>query len=210
MIEPAPHPSASAAEVWDDTYRPAPKWSGRPNVFLVPLIDAAPVGARALDIGCGEGADAIWLAGLGWNVLAVDVSEVALGRAREHAAAQGVAVRFEQADLEASFPAGTFELVTASYLHSTIAFARERILRRAWQAVAPGGRLVILSHADVPTGMHAHGHTELPGAAETLALLQLPAEASWSAMTYYRSRMQEFPDGSSHVRTDHVVIVSRA
>ncbi|NQX28693.1 class I SAM-dependent methyltransferase [Microbacteriaceae bacterium VKM Ac-2854] len=209
MTESTP-PAASAAEFWDDMYSAGRKWSGRPNVLLVPVIGDEPAspGARALDLGSGEGADAMWLASNGWDVLGVDVSEVALARAREHAAQLGVTVRFEQSDLDAGFPAGGFDLVTASYLHSTLPFERDRILRSAWAAVAPGGRLVILSHAEPPSGAHGH-HVELPDVAQTIALLQLPAAPGWSVSAGYHRRSTQLPDGRTVEHADHVVVVTR-
>lgn len=201
---------ASAAEFWDEMYSAGRKWSGRPNVLLVPVIGdgPAPHGARALDLGSGEGADAIWLASKGWDVLGVDVSEVALARAREHAAQERVSVRFEQSDLDAGFPVGTFDLVTASYLHSTLPFERDRILRSAWAAVAPGGRLVILSHAEPPSGAHGH-HVDLPDVSRTIALLQLPAAAGWRVSAAYHRRNTTLPDGRTVEHSDHVVVVTR-
>ena len=74
---------------WEEQYRAHPElWSGRPNAQLVAEASDAPVGA-ALDIGCGEGADAIWLADRGWRVTAVDFSATALARARTTAASVG-------------------------------------------------------------------------------------------------------------------------
>src|ERR671914_249851 len=82
--------AADAAE-WDTRYRDAAMWSGRPNGRLVAEVaDLTP--GRALDVGCGEGADAIWLAGRGWMVTAIDISDVAVGRAREAAAVAGAEV----------------------------------------------------------------------------------------------------------------------
>lgn len=206
------HQPADAAAIWDDVYRDGRKWSGEPNAFLVSEIGdgPAPEGATALDLGCGEGGDAIWLATLGWDVLAVDVSAIALERARVHAEERAVAVRFQRSDLDATFPEGTFDLVTASYLHSPIALQRDAILRRAWDAVAPGGRLVVLSHADVPSGAHAHPEMEVLGPAETLLRLELPVDAGWRASVHYATRPLTLPDGSASRRTDHVVVVSRS
>src|SRR6516225_9183356 len=86
--------AAQAAE-WDARYseREGTMWSGRPNGRLAAEVaDFTP--GRALDVGCGEGADSIWLARRGWAVTAIDVSDVALGRAREAARAAGVSVEW--------------------------------------------------------------------------------------------------------------------
>jgi 2-polyprenyl-3-methyl-5-hydroxy-6-metoxy-1,4-benzoquinol methylase len=82
-----------SAEEWDERYEEHDHrmWSGNVNGTLVIEIAGLPVG-RALDVGCGEGGDAIWLASQGWQVTAVDISEVALDRARSAAGAAGVVV----------------------------------------------------------------------------------------------------------------------
>lgn len=134
-------------DYWNDRYGGGQVWSGAVNPTLVRYAgDLAP--GRALELGCGEGGDAIWLAAQGWDVLAVDLSQVALDRAARHAAESGVAdrVRWEQHDLDADFPRGEFDLVSAHYLHSPVALAYERLVRNAAAAVAPGGTLLVVGH----------------------------------------------------------------
>ncbi len=128
-------------------------WSGDANATLVSDVAALPP-TTALDLGCGEGADAIRLAQRGWHVTAVDVSPTALARGAAQAVALSVAerVRFEQHDLTRSFPAGTYDLVSAQFLRSPIEFPRDRILRAAAGAVAPGGRLLVVAHAAFSPG----------------------------------------------------------
>jgi SAM-dependent methyltransferase len=108
--------AAQAAE-WDARYseRDGAMWSGRPNGRLVAdVADLMP--GRALDVGCGEGADAIWLARRGWTVIAVDISDVAVGRAREAAERADVAVEWVCGDaLSTSFPVRSFDLVSMQY-----------------------------------------------------------------------------------------------
>src|SRR3954471_21898208 len=88
----SPQPVPVTAAEWDERYTGSPQiWSGNPNGALVAEVAALAPG-RALDVGCGEGADAVWLATRGWRVTALDVSEVALDRAAQHARAAGVAV----------------------------------------------------------------------------------------------------------------------
>ncbi len=105
---------------WEDRYRSKPQvWSGQPNPHLVTDVAGLTPGT-ALDVGAGEGADAIWLAEHGWEVTAVDLSSVALDRGRQRAEEVGVADRitWRQADLTTwTPPAGAFDLVTAHYLH---------------------------------------------------------------------------------------------
>jgi SAM-dependent methyltransferase len=148
------------AAYWDERYGTAERiWSGAPNTQLVAEIaDAAP--GTALDAGCGEGGDAHWLAGRGWRVTALDVSEVALRRAAAHAPA-GVAdrIRWQQADFATWEPNGAvFDLVSAQFLHFP-GELRARVYARLAAAVAPGGTLLIVCHepSELHTGM-GHDH----------------------------------------------------
>ena len=159
------HPDRSALPVsaaWDERYAEQDRiWSGEPNVALVAEVADLPA-RRALDVGCGEGADAVWLARRGWDVTALDVSKVALDRAAAAAEDAGVAVRWLHAGLlEADLAAGGFELVIAQYpaLHRTDDAAAERALLAA---VAPGGTLLVVHHADVDREQaKAHGFDPL-------------------------------------------------
>ena len=143
---PAGDQGGSSAE-WDQRYTEADQvWSGQPNGTLVAEITGRPPG-RALDVGCGEGADAVWLAGQGWQVTALDVSAVALGRAALLAEEAGAVVDWRHAGLlEAGLPAASFDLVSAQYpaLPRTPEHAVERSLV---SLVAPGGMLLVVHHA---------------------------------------------------------------
>jgi SAM-dependent methyltransferase len=120
-------------------------WSGRPNGRLVAEVADLPAG-RALDVGCGEGADAIWLARRGWTVTGIDVSDVALGRARAAAGLVGVTVEWVCGDaLQTSFSAGSFDLVSMHYPALAKA-AGEAAVRRLLDAVQPGGLLLAVYH----------------------------------------------------------------
>jgi len=128
-------------------YRSRPRvWSGRPNPQLVAEAAGLPPGT-ALDLGCGEGADALWLAERGWTVTAVDVSAVALERAAGHAAESeaGHRVTWLQRDLETWQPDTAFDLVSAQFLHST-EMPWQRSHRIAAAAVRPGGTLLVVGH----------------------------------------------------------------
>jgi SAM-dependent methyltransferase len=136
-----------AARHWDEMYCSRPRvWSGRPNPQLVAEATGLEPGT-ALDLGCGEGADALWLAEQGWTVTAVDVSAVALERAEQHAAdsAAGSRITWLQRDLDAWAPEEQFDLVSAQFLHSTEA-PWQRPHRVAADAVRPGGTLLIVGH----------------------------------------------------------------
>ncbi|GGU49451.1 methyltransferase [Streptomyces albospinus] len=199
-------------EFWDTFYAEHDQiWSGNPNVVLVRETRGLTPGT-ALDLGCGEGADTVWLAGQGWRVTAVDVSRVALGRAAGQAAAAGVADRvdWQWHDLAESFPEGSFDLVSAQFLHHPSEIFREKILRRASGAVAPGGVLLIVGHAGFPA-WEEHGHEEahFPTPDEVLAALAL-AEGEWEVqLSEEHERIQNGPDGQPTTRTDNALKVRR-
>src|SRR5262245_37512424 len=135
-----------AAE-WDARYteREGAMWSGRPNGRLVAEVTDLPPGT-ALDVGCGEGADAIWLASRGWKVTAIDVSDVAVGRARSAAEQAGVAVDWIAGDaLRTPLPPRSFDLVTTQYPALPKA-AGEAAVRALLDTVRPGGLLLAVYH----------------------------------------------------------------
>jgi SAM-dependent methyltransferase len=136
---------------WDTRYADRDQlWSGQPNGALVAEVVGLTPG-RVLDVGCGEGADAVWLARGGWEVTALEVSGLALGRAAGHARDAGVAVHWVHAGLaEAELQPGSFDLVSAQYpaLLRTPDAAAERALLAA---VAPSGVLLVVHHAGMDT-----------------------------------------------------------
>ena len=139
--------SAAQAAEWDARYSEGDgaRWSGRPNGRL--LAEAAGLRpGRALDVGCGEGADAIWLASNGWTVTAIDISDVAVTRAREAAERAGAAVEWVHGDaLHTPFPAGSFDLVSMQYPALPKA-AGEAAARKLLDTVRPGGLLLAVYH----------------------------------------------------------------
>ncbi|UVO10661.1 class I SAM-dependent methyltransferase [Mycobacterium sp. SVM_VP21] len=199
-------------EYWDEFYGgDAPVWSGQVNAVLAEITaDLAP--GRALDLGCGEGADAIWLAEDGWQVVAVDVSANALERASAAAQERQVIsrIRFERHDLSTSFPVGRFDLVSAQFLHSPVQLDREEVLRRAAEAVAVGGRLLIVDHAAAPpwAGEHVHEH-HFATAEEVLAGLGLD-DAQWELLRLGTAdRDAVGPHCQTGVLTDNVILLRR-
>ncbi|GAA3934812.1 SAM-dependent methyltransferase [Actinoplanes auranticolor] len=134
---------------WDERYSgPEKVWSGQPNPQLVAEVTRLTPGT-ALDVGCGEGGDVIWLAQQGWKVTGADFSANGLARAARHAEQAGVADRvdFWQVDARAFAAEGrTFDLVTSHFLHPPDGGMVE-VTRRLTDAVAPGGHLLVVGHA---------------------------------------------------------------
>lgn len=135
-------------------------WTAEPNRFLVAEISGLPPG-RALDLACGEGRNAVWLAERGWEVTGVDFADVGLDKARGLAAARGVDPTWVEADLlDYDPPPEAFDLVVILYLQLS-ADERHRVLRSAAAAIAPGGTLLVVAH-DRSNLEHGHGGPQDP------------------------------------------------
>lgn len=193
---------------WDARYASTEQvWSGRPNGALVAEV-AELASGRALDVGCGEGADAVWLDRQGWEVTALDVSRVALERAALHARKAGADVRWVHAGLvEALLPPGTFDLVSAQYpaLRRTPGHSAERSLLAA---VAPGGTLLVVHHADVDVEQaRAHGFdpADYVGPADVAALL----DDDWQVEVDEKRPRHISAGGGSHHTQDLVLRARR-
>ena len=146
-------------ESWEERYAGEEKvWSGNPNPQLVAEASRLSPGT-ALDVGCGEGGDVIWLAERGWTVTGADFSANGLARAKRHAEDAGVADRTSWWQVDArTFDAGgrQFDLVTCHFLHTPDGSMVE-VAGRLATAVAPGGHLLVVGHA--PSEVFArHGH----------------------------------------------------
>ena len=145
-------------------------WSARQNRFLEAEAASLPPG-RALDIACGEGRNAVWLAQRGWRVVGVDFSDVGLTKAKRLANERGVHVEWVQADVREYMPAaGAYDLVVVLYLHLP-ADDRHRVLTRTASAVAPGGTLLVVGH-DASNPAEGHGGPQDP------AILFTPGEVA--------------------------------
>ncbi len=131
---------------WDERYRTEELvWKAEPNRFLVAEVGSLRPG-RALDLACGEGRNALWLAERGWEVVGVDFSAVGLDKARSLAASRGLRVELVEADLrEWDPPEASFDLVVLMYLHLPAA-DRRQVLAAASRALAPGGTLLVVGH----------------------------------------------------------------
>lgn len=141
----AARPSANAAD-WDHRYASDQVWSGNPNGTLVHEISGLTPG-RALDVGAGEGGDALWLAEHGWNVTASDISQRALDRANAEAKRRGLRLTRHHADANAidAFETAAFDLVSAHYA-SIPRTPDRRGVANLLNAVAAGGTLLVVSH----------------------------------------------------------------
>jgi len=208
MSEPAP------AAFWDRRYAERDQiWSGQPNQALVAAVAGLRPGG-ALDLGCGEGGDSVWLAGQGWQVTAVDIAATAIARAKTLAARHGIPdgrITWVVDDLSSWQPAGSYDLVSACFLQSPIDFPRTTVLQRAASAAAPGGHLLVVSHAEFPPWGKEHDHAghRFPTPAEELAGLQLP-DADWDTLISETRLRQAFgPDGKEATLRDTVILAYR-
>ena len=210
-------------DFWEQRYAGADRvWSGRVNATLEAIArDLEP--GRALDLGCGEGGDAIWLAENGWHATGVDLSPTAIDRARTAATARGLTARttFVVSDLSTYTDTDTgtdpdaktddYDLVTASFLQSPVHLPREQILRAATELVAPHGRLLIVGHAAAPEWAPPEHMRDVvfPTPEGDLAALQLDPTRWQTLVCEVRERAATAPDGSQAVLLDSVVLVQR-
>jgi len=154
------------AAAWDARYDTSDLvWSAEPNRFLPPEVaDLAP--GCAIDLACGEGRNAIWLAEQGWDVVGVDFSRVAVAKAATLADRRGVSVRWEVADLTGwQAPETGAELVVVFYLQLA-APERAAVISRAAAALAPGGTFLFVAH-DLDNLTHGVGGPQDPSVLPT-------------------------------------------
>lgn len=215
----APLATMAPVEFWEARYAESERiWTGRVNQVVADVAeelarDREP--GRALDLGCGEGGDAVWLAQHGWTVTGVDLSATAVERGQQAAAEAGITpnrLTLVAADLATWDTTERFDLVTCSFLHSwPVPIPRAEILTRATGFVAPGGHLLVTSHAAGPPGADADVHTghDFPTPASDLADLALDP-ARWLVITNeLRDRAATAPDGTAATLTDVVTLVRR-
>jgi SAM-dependent methyltransferase len=169
---------------------------------------------RALDLGCGEGGDVVWLAEQGWDALGIDLSVTAIERGSRASVSAGVEdqTAFVAADLATWATAARFDLVTASFLQSwPVEIPRAEILRRAAGFVAVGGHLLVTAHAapphdDLPVELREY---RFPTPDEDLTALQL--DDTWEVIAAeLRPRTASTPDGDPHQVVDSVVLARRS
>ena len=132
------------AEFWDDIWATMEHTLADYDVLLAEHTSELEPG-RALDLGCGSGGNAVWLAGHGWQVTAVDFSAVAIEKAKQRAADRRVEVEFTVSDAAAYRPSSQYDLITSFYIQLWPE-QRAQMLSAAVEALAPGGRLLFVSH----------------------------------------------------------------
>lgn len=217
------------AQHWEGQYADQTRrWSGRVNQTTAEVVASLPIG-DALDLGCGEGGDAVWLAEQGWRVTAVDISATATARGAAGAEARGVseAITWVTHDLSTWTTEETFDLVTASFFHSAVELQRTEVLRRAAGRVRPGGHLLLVSHVfegveDIPPwSLRFHGVASMDDAdlpdhvknlltpAEEIAELALEASEWETVEEEIRSREATGPDGQETATVKDGLVLMR-
>ncbi|WNM25824.1 class I SAM-dependent methyltransferase [Demequina capsici] len=181
-------PDLARRAFWHDRYAEGSAWSGHVNPALAEVASTLEPGT-ALDLGCGEGGDVLWLAEHGWHATGLDGAAPALDRARREAGRRGLTARCDliEAELARWQPDRAWDLVACHYLHED-AVLRERVLSAAIDAVAPGGTLLFVGHhPDEPEELAGpRRHTRFR--AEDLAASSRLAEG-WRVQTSTRPRV---------------------
>lgn len=204
--------TSQALTFWDDVHaaRP-PATEPRPNALLTETVADLPPG-DVLDLGAGQGGDALWLARRGWYVTALDVSAVAVERLTGLAHSHGLADRItaERHDLRDSFPHGTFDLVCAHYLHTPLDLDRAAVLRTAAHALRLTGRLLVVDHGSTaPWSWDQDPDLRYPTPWQVAAELDLDPAAWTLERAATPRRTATGPDGRVAEVVDHVLIVRR-
>ena len=201
--------AAMDSEGWDRRYAERELvWTSAPNRFLVAEAATLPPG-RALDVACGEGRNAVWLAERGWEVTGVDFSEVGLEKARGLAELRGVQAEWVAADLLEYTPEPlAFDLVLVFYLQVASA-QRRSIVRTVAEAVAPGGVFLLVAH-DTSNPEHGHGGPQNPAVLYTA--FDVAGDLEGSGLEIVRAQTVERPvdtPGGERIALDALVRARR-
>ncbi len=194
---------------WEERYgSPDRVWSGKPNPQLVTEAQHLTPGT-ALDIGCGEGADTIWLAERGWQVTGLDFSQAGLDRAAAAADAAGIADRttWERADIRTWQPTTSYDLISSQFMH-LLDGGMPGLVARLADALNPDGTLLVVGHHpdDLHTGLR---HATKPGVMFTPDDLVPALDAGRFDITAEVRQRQQVKDGESMTLHDSVVIARR-
>ncbi|WP_055483769.1 class I SAM-dependent methyltransferase [Sphaerimonospora mesophila] len=212
MSQRSPDEHTDAITFWDGVHAGRPAATApQPNARLTETVASLPPG-DALDLGCGDGGDALWLAGRGWRVTAADISAVAVERLAALARSCGlgdrvIAVRH---DLHTSFPQGGFDLICAHYLHTPFDLDRSAVLRSAAHALRRGGRLLVVDHGSTaPWSWNQDPDVRYPSPQEVAAGLELDP-ATWTVeRADAPRRIATGPGGRTAEVIDHVLLIRR-
>ncbi|MFT7024131.1 MAG: SAM-dependent methyltransferase [Rhodococcus sp. (in: high G+C Gram-positive bacteria)] len=190
---------------WDNLYTEMPqRWSGKANPVLATEASKLTPGT-ALDIGSGEGGDAFWLADNGWNTTGVDISEVALERARANQGDRDI--EWLHRDLLTWAPETQYDLVTAHFFQLPMQQVGPAFLRFG-HAVNPGGHLLIVGHS--PSDDHAKHHPRADILFDVGPITALFDDENWTTvLAETRARAGAGPDGTPAERKDTVVLLRR-
>lgn len=188
---------------WQSAHDERPDGVGAPaNPHLLREVEGL-VAGTALEAGCGEGAEAHWLAGAGWRVTAVDIAADALARASARAEQQGIGDRIEwvQADLTSWAPSAAFDLVTTHYAHPAI--PQLDFYARLSDWVAPGGSLLVVGHMHGPG---THGSPPPEAQVTPLGVAERFDPMLWNVVTAQK-HTRVVSSGTEHRRTLQDVVV---
>jgi SAM-dependent methyltransferase len=204
--------TTAAGPFWDGVYASRPLAADpQPNHVLTETVTGLPPGV-ALDLGCGNGGDALWLARRGWSVTAADISAVAVARLADLAVAHGLGhcVAAERHDLRESFPPGAFDLICAHYLHTPFDLDRTTVLRTAAHTLRPGGRLLVVDHGSTaPWSWNRDPDLRYPTPRVIAAGVDLDP-ATWTVeRAEAPRRIATGPGGRTAEVADHVLLIRR-
>ncbi|MGW4472571.1 class I SAM-dependent methyltransferase [Nonomuraea sp. NPDC004354] len=204
--------TTDAVTFWDDLHAARPAAiDPQPNARLTETITSLPPG-DALDLGCGDGGDALWLAGQGWHVTAADISAVAVERLAVLARSRGLGDRVitVRHDLHKSFPQGGFDLICAHYLHTPFDLDRATVLRSAARALRLGGRLLVVDHGSAaPWSWNQDPDVRYPSPREVAAGIDLDPPTWTVERADTPRRIATGPGGRTAEITDHVLLIRR-
>jgi SAM-dependent methyltransferase len=204
--------TTNAVTFWDGVYAArSAATDPQPNDRLTETVAGLPPG-DALDLGCGDGGDALWLARRGWHVTAVDISTVAVERLAGLARSHGLGDRLiaERHDLRGSFPKGEFDLICAHYLHTPFDLERATVLRAAAHALRPDGRLLVVDHGSAaPWSWNQDPDIRYPSPREVAADIGLEASRWTVERADAPRRIATGPGGRTAEVTDHVLLIRR-
>lgn len=202
-------------ESWNNLYSEREQvWSGKPNATLVALIEKHQP-ATVLDLGCGEGGDVIWLAQRGWTATGIDISDVAIERARQAAEKLGVEAEFVAADLAEWRTDRKFDLIVSSFMQSHFDdLDRIGIFRTALELLNVGGELVSISHAGMPSFVkkddpRREKMENLPQPLVEAHTLTENNDRFEVKLAETRSRTVTSPDGEEGTIDDGVLVIKR-